>query len=104
MPSSINGLGLPTPPGPPPLAPAGKEAAASGDAPQFGNMLLQSLNHVNGIEQSAQAAVEQGFTGDDVTQIEAMTSMKKADLALRLMIQVRNKIMDAYAEIKQMQM
>jgi flagellar hook-basal body complex protein FliE len=33
-----------------------------------------------------------------------MTSMKKADLALRLMIQVRNKIMDAYTEIKQMQM
>ena len=42
--------------------------------------------------------------GEDVTQIEAMTAMKKADLAMRLMIQVRNKIMDAYTEIKQMQM
>jgi flagellar hook-basal body complex protein FliE len=30
--------------------------------------------------------------------------MKKADLSLRMMIQVRNKIFDAYNEIKQMQM
>ena len=59
---------------------------------------------MNGLEQSAQAAVEKSFVDDDVTQIEAMTSMKKADLALRLMIQIRNKLMDAYSEIKQMQM
>ena len=39
-----------------------------------------------------------------MTQIEVMTSMKKADLALRMMIQIRNKIMDAYDEIKQLRM
>ena len=39
-----------------------------------------------------------------ITQVEAITAMKKADLALRLMIQFANKIMDAYTEIKQMQM
>ncbi len=100
---SINGLGLPKPTVP--TAPtAGQGSVQAGEAPVFQNLLLKSLNQVNGLEASANAAVEKSFTGDDITQIEAMTSMKKADLALRLMIQVRNKIMDAYTEIKQMQM
>jgi flagellar hook-basal body complex protein FliE len=104
MPSSINGLGMPTPPLAPLLAPAGPASVSTTEPPLFGKMLLQSLSQVNGLEQSAQAAVEKSFTGDDVTQVEALTSMKKADLALRLMVQIRNKVMDAYNEIKQMQM
>jgi flagellar hook-basal body complex protein FliE len=104
MPNSINGLGMPIPPPTPAPLSAGGAAAADQEAPLFGDLLAQSLSHVNGLEQSAQAAVEKSFTGDDMTQIEAMTSMKKADLALRLMIQIRNKVMDAYTEIKQMQM
>jgi flagellar hook-basal body complex protein FliE len=104
MPSSINGLGIPTPPPAPGPLSANGAAAADQEAPLFGDLLVRSLSQVNGLEQSAQAAVEKSFTGDDMTQIEAMTSMKKADLALRLMIQIRNKLMDAYSEIKQMQM
>jgi flagellar hook-basal body complex protein FliE len=104
MPGSINGLGIPTPPMAPPLSPAGADSLSAADSPLFGKMLLKSLGEVNGLQQSAQAAVEKSFAGDDVTQVEALTSMKKADLALRLMVQIRNKVMDAYTEIKQMQM
>ena len=56
------------------------------------------------LDQSAQSAVERSLSGGDVTQVEVLTEMKKADLALRMMIQVHNKIFDAYNEIKQMQM
>jgi flagellar hook-basal body complex protein FliE len=104
MPSPIQGLGIPTPPLPPAAAGAGPGGGVSGNGSQFADMLLKSLNQVSGLEAEAHAAVEKGFTGDDITQVEALTSMKKADLALRLMIQIRNKIMDAYSEIKQMQM
>jgi flagellar hook-basal body complex protein FliE len=104
MPSPINGLGIPTPPVAQPSLASGPEVSAAGETSDFGNMLLKSLNQLNGMQQSAQTAVEKSFAGDDITQIEAMTSMKKADLAMRLMIQIRNKIMDAYTEIKQMQM
>jgi flagellar hook-basal body complex protein FliE len=103
MSASINGLGIPLPPTAPAASGAGPGSAPGGDTSLFGDLLAKSLGQVNGLEQSAQAAVERSF-GDDTTQIEAMTAMKKADLALRLMIQVRNKIMDAYSEIKQMQM
>lgn len=104
MSGSINGLGIPMPPMPPAAAPGVSGSAPAGDAPLFGDLLSKALGQVNGLDKSAQAAVERSFADDDVTQIEAMTAMKKADLALRLMIQVRNKIMDAYTEIKQMQM
>jgi flagellar hook-basal body complex protein FliE len=104
MPSSINSLGIPTTPPRPSALPASGTAGPDQEAPLFGDLLVKSLGQVNGLQESAQAAVEKSFVDNDMTQIEAMTSMKKADLALRLMIQIRNKIMDAYTEIKQMQM
>jgi flagellar hook-basal body complex protein FliE len=79
-------------------------SGSSGQTPMFADMLLQQLGQVNALDQSAQSAVERSLSGGDVTQVEVLTEMKKADLALRMMIQVHNKIFDAYNEIKQMQM
>jgi flagellar hook-basal body complex protein FliE len=104
MSGAINGLGIPLPPVAPSASSTASASAPAGDAPLFGDLLSKSLSQVSGLDKSAQAAVERSFADDDMTQIEAMTAMKKADLALRLMIQVRNKLMDAYTEIKQMQM
>jgi flagellar hook-basal body complex protein FliE len=79
-------------------------SAAPGQSPPFADLLLQQLGQVNALDQSAQAAVEKSLSGGDISQVEVLTEMKKADLALRMMIQVHNKIFDAYTEIKQMQM
>ena len=77
---------------------------STGQSPPFADLLMQQLGQVNSLEQTAQAAVEKSLAGDDISQVEVLTEMKKADLALRMMIQVHNKIFDAYSEIKQMQM
>jgi flagellar hook-basal body complex protein FliE len=103
MSNAINGLGIPPMPSSA-LTPGGSTASTAAGPAQFQNMLLDSLNHVDAMQQSAQSAVERGLIDGDVTQVEALTSMKKADLALRLMLQVRNKIMDAYQEIQQIRM
>jgi flagellar hook-basal body complex protein FliE len=79
-------------------------SASSSQIPTFADMLLQQLGQVNALDQSAHSAVERSLSGGDITQVEVLTEMKKADLALRMMIQVHNKIFDAYNEIKQMQM
>lgn len=70
----------------------------------FQSLLFDSLAQTESMQQAAQGALEKGLAGGDITQVEIMTSMKKADLALRMMIQVRNKIFDAYDEIKQLRM
>src|SRR5271168_5319305 len=79
-------------------------SATSNQTPMFADLLLQQLGQVNALDQSAQSAVERSLSGGDITDVEVLTEMKKADLALRMMIQVHNKIFDAYNEIKQMQM
>jgi flagellar hook-basal body complex protein FliE len=79
-------------------------SASSSPNPMFADMLLQQLGQANALDQSAQSAVERSLSGGDITQVEVLAEMKKADLALRMMIQVHNKIFDAYNEIKQMQM
>jgi len=75
-------------------------AQAPKDASSFKNFLVDSIQEVNSVQQDADAAVEQLFTGGDVTPAEVLTAVQKADVAFRLMLQVRNKMVGAFEEIK----
>ena len=66
----------------------------------FKEFLLDSLNHVNSMQQDADHAVEQLATGEDVNAAEVLTAVQKADISFRMMMQVRNKLVQAYQEIK----
>ena len=70
------------------------------DGAAFKDFLLGSLNEVNASQQQASAMVEQLYTGGDVNPAEVMVGVQKADMALRLLLQVRNKLLAAYDEIK----
>jgi flagellar hook-basal body complex protein FliE len=70
----------------------------------FQDVLLDALSETNRLEGESQAAIAEGLTGGDLTNAEVMASARKADLALRMMIQVRNKLVDAYREVQQMRM
>jgi flagellar hook-basal body complex protein FliE len=78
--------------------------AASTDAPEgttsFKDYLLNSIQEVNSMQQDANHAVEALATGQDVTAAEVMTAVQKADLAFRMMMQVRNKLVQAYQDIQ----
>jgi flagellar hook-basal body complex protein FliE len=87
-----------------PLSPASTGATAKSAEQQFQNLLVDSLKQTASAEQTAQSAVEHSLAGGDTTQVEVFSAVKKADLALRMMMQVRNKLLEAYDEVKQMQM
>ncbi|MGE3315596.1 MAG: flagellar hook-basal body complex protein FliE [Planctomycetaceae bacterium] len=70
----------------------------------FQGMLLDSLSETNALQQDAQSAIEKSLTGGDITQVEVVSAVKKADMALRLMMQIRNKLYDAYQEVQQIRM
>ena len=53
--------------------------------------------------QLADQTVLKANTGESVDLHEMMIAMEKADISLRLMVQVRNKAIDAYHEIMRMQ-
>jgi len=82
-------------PGQPPAAADSAQGSAS-----FRDFLLGSIREVNSMQQEADRAVEKLVTGGDVNPAEVLTAVQKADIAFRLMIQVRNKIVDAYKEVE----
>ena len=81
------------------LPPTLPRAEAAG-GPDFKNMLLDSIKEVNSMQQEANRAVETLATGGDVNPAEVLTAVQKADMAFRMMMQVRNKLLQAYDEVK----
>jgi flagellar hook-basal body complex protein FliE len=78
--------------------------AGGGDAAHpFAEVLKSSLDEVNGLQQKADAAITALATGDKMSLHDTMIAMEQADVSFRLMMQVRNKIVDAYQEIMRIQ-
>ncbi|MCF8107795.1 MAG: flagellar hook-basal body complex protein FliE [Desulfohalobiaceae bacterium] len=65
----------------------------------FGNLFEETAQAL----QQADETVLKGNTGGDVSLHEMMIDLEKADTSLRLLVQVRNKTVDAYKEIMRMQ-
>jgi flagellar hook-basal body complex protein FliE len=70
-------------------------------ASEFKNLLIDSIRQVNEAQKSADHAVETLVTGGDVNPAEVLTAVQKADLSFRMMMQVRNKMIQAYQEIRE---
>jgi flagellar hook-basal body complex protein FliE len=69
----------------------------------FDDVLTAAVQHVNGLQKQANQSI-QNVAGDGTSNIhETMIAMEKADLSFRLMLQVRNKVVDAYQEVMRMQ-
>ncbi len=83
-----------------PATPAGGQPVDP-NAPTFKDLLLENLNQVNKLQQDATAAIEDLQTGrrDDVEGV--LMATQKADTAFRMLLQVRNKVVEAYDELKQ---
>jgi len=76
-----------------PQAPQGKD---------FKSLLLDSINEVNRLQAEAEQARIDLATGKSENVAEVFTAVKKAELAFQTLMQIRNKLVDAYEEIKQM--
>src|SRR5947207_3289632 len=85
----------------PPTAPTlgGHQAAGASGGQPFKNILLEALNQVNTMQGQANEAVQQLVTGGDVNPAEVLTTLQKADISFRMMLQIRNKLVQAYQEV-----
>jgi len=78
------------------------QAEPSADATsKFKGLLMESLNHVNDMQQQADKNVETLMTGGEINPAEVLASVQKADMTFRLMSQIRNKLVQAYQEVKE---
>jgi flagellar hook-basal body complex protein FliE len=86
---------LPADIGPGPAGPA--------EGGKFLETLQQSMDQVEGAQGDAATQVVQLLNGKGADLHSAMIAVEKADLSFQLMMQVRNKIVQAYQQISSMQ-
>lgn len=73
-------------------------------AASFQEVLKTSLDAVNQAQRQAEAMQQAFMLGDDrVTLSDTMIAMQKADISFKTAVQVRNKFVQAYSEIMNMQ-
>ncbi len=90
--------GLPTMPSAP-TAPSGSQ----GDQGSFGDSLRSAIRSVDQLNQSSDSQVSELLQGDRQDIHNVMIAVEKADITFQLMMQVRNKILNAYQEVSKLQ-
>ena len=80
---------------------------AQGDkAPEgasFGDVLKNAITDINNLQNDANKAIANVQLEDAGSIHDAMIALEKADISFQVMMQVRNKILDAYQEVMRMQ-
>ncbi len=92
--------------GPDPLAPIvpaspTKPVGAPGGK-DFKTILLDNLNEVNRLQQEADQKVQALYRGETDNVAEVFAAINKAGVAFDLLMEIRNKLVDAYKDIQQM--
>lgn len=65
--------------------------------------MKDAINKVNELGSSSDRQVSELVEGDRQDIHNVMIAVEKADIAFQLMMQVRNKIVNAYQEVSRMQ-
>lgn len=68
----------------------------------FGDILSNTITEVNKIQKNSDLAIAEMVAGDKKNIHETMIRLEEADISFRLMMKVRNKILEAYKEVMRM--
>ena len=83
---------------------AQKPKAAGNAATSFGKFLSNSIEEVNKAQLKGDESATKLATGQQKDIHTTMVTLKKAEISFDLIMQIRNKIVTAYEEIKRMPM
>jgi flagellar hook-basal body complex protein FliE len=72
--------------------------------PGFADHLKATFVKTNDMQFHAKTAMEELATGRSGNIHETLISMSKAETSFKMLMQVRNKVLNAYQEIQRMQM
>jgi flagellar hook-basal body complex protein FliE len=83
----------------PQISPSSTDSAGK----SFADTLKDAVQSVNTMQQESDIKTQQLATGKADNLADVMITAEKADIAFKLMVSVRNKIIEAYQEVMKMQ-
>ncbi len=81
----------------------GMSSGAAPGSTSFSDVLKQSIGEVAKLQSDASQAVQDLATGQTDNVAGVFTAMEKADVAFKTLLAIRSKLMDAYDEVKNIQ-
>ncbi len=79
------------------------QKGASKSGGDFSKVLENSLSEVNKLQQNSEKAMADMATGEVKDLHQAAIAIDKAELSMKMMLEVRNKALNAYKEIARTQ-
>ena len=71
---------------------------------KFSEVINNAINEVNNSQVNADNKIEALIKGEDVTMHEVMLAVQESQMSMQLMLEVRNKIVEAYKEVNSVQL
>jgi flagellar hook-basal body complex protein FliE len=94
--ATIKGLGISP-------APTGKQMQSSRPSVTFSDALKGAVTETSRLQREADGAAIDALTGNTGSLNQAVIALEKADISFRTLLQVRNRVLEAYQEIMRMQ-
>ena len=94
--TTIKGLGISS-------ASSGPQVQASKPSVPFAETLKGAITETSRLQNVADQTAMGVLTGNSANLHSAMIALEKADISFRTMLQVRNRVLDAYQEIMRIQ-
>ena len=85
-----------------PLSLGSKPTGSQEDKTRFGALLKDAISTVNDLSKKSDMEIQKIITGESDELHTAVIAMQRADVSFQMMMQVRNKIVQAYQEVLRM--
>jgi|Deesub1362B_J571_1020462.scaffolds.fasta_scaffold04270_5 flagellar hook-basal body complex protein FliE len=73
------------------------------EKPDFVETLKKFMSEVNSLQKEAGESIQRLASGDINNIHEVMVAIEKASVSFELMMEIRNKVLEAYREVMRMQ-
>jgi len=81
----------------------GVSSEAAGSGVSFADMLSRAVNSVDASMKASEQGVQDFIAGETDNIHDVMISMQRAQISFQMMVEVRNKAIEAYHELSRMQ-
>jgi flagellar hook-basal body complex protein FliE len=85
------------------VAPHADVQSAAGTSNAFGDLVTQGLSRVNETLQAGEVGLQRLAAGDMQNLHQVMIKLEESRLSFQLLMQVRNRLLEAYQDVMKMQ-